>query len=518
MRVKVYQGKVNKDDSIQTIVSISFRGRRCQTGLGVSLTPGEFDQLQRKLADVKVKSTERVKNAFDLFKAIEGELAKVESGVIGGFIKPDEVDLLEIVNRCKKKDHKREGRTLQQIYIEYMQNLQRVKNTTPGTQEQQRKIINSLTKFGATFEQICTIQGLEKYALWLELQGLGNFSVRNYTKVVKSFLRWCFKHGYCSNDFERYECQLKIADSKEKAVIYLTIEEIEKISKLELDGTAAIVRDIFLFQCYTGLRISDAKSLMWSSINGDVMRITIKKTGTFIENKLPRQAMDILGRYRDMNVFGGYVFPQYSKERYRVHLHEIGRLAGLNDPVKITDYRNGKKTVMEVPKWQKLTTHVGRKTFVVNSLSMGFTANQVIKCTGHSTVQAMQPYIDITEQSRNAIADRWSQLGADGSDGRNGLIAQCRYYMGEDSCPFDENNERWFWDMERVWVSNNGEFVGEESYYKAIQGRSFAGVPYTLLIVLFTSWGKWTFDIAGSIEDFYRLMEEYVRGGETAAR
>ena len=41
-------------------------------------------------------------------------------------------------------------------------------------------------------------------------------------------------------------------------------------------------------------------------------------------------------------------------------------------------------------------------------------------------------------------------------------------------------------------------------------GKSYPGIPFDLLMVMFTSWGKTTYSIKDSINDFYRLIEEYL--------
>ena len=49
------------------------------------------------------------------------------------------------------------------------------------------------------------------------------------------------------------------------------------------------------------------------------------------------------------------------------------------------------------PKWELAGTHTGRRTFIVNALSLGITPNIVMKWTGHSDYKAMKPYIDIVD-------------------------------------------------------------------------------------------------------------------------
>lgn len=94
---------------------------------------------------------------------------------------------------------------------------------------------------------------------------------------------------------------------------------------------------------------------------------------------------------------------------------------------------------------------------------------------------------------------------------RNDCIKHCRYYRGQEKNPNkNDSNMAWFWDMERVYVKNNGHFVGETEYYKTIHGKEYPGIPFDLLMVMFTSWGKTTYDIRESIGDFYKLVDEYL--------
>lgn len=95
-------------------------------------------------------------------------------------------------------------------------------------------------------------------------------------------------------------------------------------------------------------------------------------------------------------------------------------------------------------------------------------------------------------------------------DKKQALIRQCRYYSGQEASPFNDATMDWFWDMERVYVSSQGQFIGERDYYKQINGKPYPGIPFDLLMVMFTSWGKTTYSIKDSINNFYKLMDEYL--------
>ena len=90
------------------------------------------------------------------------------------------------------------------------------------------------------------------------------------------------------------------------------------------------------------------------------------------------------------------------------------------------------------------------------------------------------------------------------------LIKQCRYYAGQEKNPFTDEDIAWFWDMERVYVNCNGIFTGEMEVYQNLKGRTFKGIPYNLLMVMFTGWAKYESDIKKNLDNFYNLMELYL--------
>lgn len=90
------------------------------------------------------------------------------------------------------------------------------------------------------------------------------------------------------------------------------------------------------------------------------------------------------------------------------------------------------------------------------------------------------------------------------------LLKQCRYYHDEDGSPFTKSNLNWYWEMERVYVMSDGVFEGESDYYNHIGGQRYPGIPFSLLMVMFTSWAKSAYDIKNSLPDFYKLVDDYL--------
>ena len=78
-------------------------------------------------------------------------------------------------------------------------------------------------------------------------------------------------------------------------------------------------------------------------------------------------------------------------------IKELCKLAGINEEIRVTTYKGNVRTDKIQPKWELVGTHTGRRTFIVNAMSLGITPNIVMKWTGYSDYKAMKPYIDIVD-------------------------------------------------------------------------------------------------------------------------
>ena len=98
-----------------------------------------------------------------------------------------------------------------------------------------------------------------------------------------------------------------------------------------------------------------------------------------------------------VNVEKSKALPNYTNQAMNCDIKELCKLAGINDEIRITTYKGNVHTDKIQPKWELVGTHTGRRTFIVNALSLGITPNIVMKWTGHSDYKAMKPYIDIVD-------------------------------------------------------------------------------------------------------------------------
>ncbi len=97
------------------------------------------------------------------------------------------------------------------------------------------------------------------------------------------------------------------------------------------------------------------------------------------------------------------------------NLHEAAEVAGIDEPVNIVSYVGSERSEVVVPKYSVLTTHAGRRTFIVNALRLGIPAPVIMEWTGHSDFKAMKPYIKIVNDAKVENMERFNSFGSNRS-------------------------------------------------------------------------------------------------------
>lgn len=196
-------------------------------------------------------------------------------------------------------------------------------------------------------------------------------SVRNYHKYLKPYIKKAKLFRYIKDD--PYE-GVKIQRGKPTDIRYLTEEERIRIEELELDGSMAIVRDMFIFSCYTGLADADLRKVKKEDIiveDGQQFIIDKrKKTGTRYKLMLLPKAQEILERY-------DYNLDMLTNQKCNQYLKAIQVMANIRT---------------------HLTMHVGRHTFATWALKRGVPIEVVSKMLAHADIQTTQIYAKVLQE------------------------------------------------------------------------------------------------------------------------
>ena len=300
-----------------------------------------------------------------------------------------------------------------QVFDDFVEDCGRQNNWTDSTFEKFAAVKNHLMNFrdGLTFD-FFNEKGLNDYVTYLrDVKEMRNSTIGKQLSFLKWFLRWAFKKGvHQNNAYDSYKPKLK---STQKKIIFLTWKELNKLREFEIPAAKQAldrVRDVFLFQCFTGLRYSDVFNLRRSDIKGGHIEVTTVKTSDSLIIELNNHSKVILDKYKDVAFEDDKVLPVITNQKMNDYLKELAELAGIDEPVRQTYYRGNERIDEVTPKYTLLGTHAGRRTFICNALALGIPPQVVMKWAGHSDYKAMKPYIDIADDIKANAMSKFNQL------------------------------------------------------------------------------------------------------------
>ena len=304
-------------------------------------------------------------------------------------------------------------KTFFEYYDDFMAEEGSFNQWTEATKIKLKVIRNHLFNFDSelTFEKLTEQKFIEYLNYLLRELKLKISTILKHISFVKWFLRWSCRKGYNTNTFfEVFKPKLK---DTQKKVIFLTPTEFKQFREYQIPEQKKYlerVRDVFLFQCFTGLRYSDVENLKKSDIRDNFIEVTTVKTSDSLKIELNQHSKGILDKYKDYEDSKGRALPVITNQRMNEYLKELAELAGINEPIRETYYIGNERFDEVTPKYALIGTHAGRRTFICNALSLGIPPQVVMKWTGHSDYKAMKPYIDIADETKANAMSKFNLL------------------------------------------------------------------------------------------------------------
>lgn len=232
-----------------------------------------------------------------------------------------------------------------------------------------------------------------------------NTRIRNM-RVLSAFFRWVRKN-YKINiaALDEYKIGTEIYEDP----YFLTKEERDKIFESTPTSTRLQkIRDMFVFECFVGARISDLQALTKDNISEDGNYIeyiadkTIKENPRICRIPLSSKAKEILKRY-DMP--DGKLMPHISQQQYNDGIKELLKSLGISRKVIILDKHT--MTKKSVPIYEVISSHNARKTFIASLKKAGNDDSVIASMSGHiKGSKAFGRYYAVDdEQKLDAIKD-----------------------------------------------------------------------------------------------------------------
>ena len=325
-------------------------------------------------------------------------LKRVDEVVNDYLEREQELDIEEVRRRVKSHDGRRRLKDAEDM-TGWMAEQIPMLDVAHGTRNHYRVSVAALVESGAMRKwSDLTIENIHKFDAYLHtikkhqtdaevkankpVEYIGQATVRNYHKDIKALLGRALKFGLITaNPYDRMKGEIKRGDKE--SVEFLTDAERAKIEGLTInDSMLATVRDVFVFQCYTGMAYSDAMAFSLDKCQQDGDRLTYSaprvKTGVRFYIRVLPKAVEIAQKY------GGRL-PRVADQTCNANLKTIANVTGIT---------------------KKLTTHVGRHTFATWMLRNGVPIEHVSKMLGHRRITQTQRYAKVLAEDVFAEFDK----------------------------------------------------------------------------------------------------------------
>ena len=264
------------------------------------------------------------------------------------------------------------------------------KEYAPGTLERYKTSLSHTIEFLQWKYKVSDIEinkidhaFVTDYEFWLRsVRNCANNTAIKYIKNFSKIIKLCLANDWLDkNPFANYKSKVKEVTRE-----FLTEKEIETIlNKRFVSERLELVRDIFIFSCFTGLAYIDVKQLTLDNISlgidGDKWIFKNRqKTETASKIPLLPVAQEIINKYAEHPVCKNEnrLLPILSNQKMNAYLKEI-------------------VDVCEIEK--ELTFHIARHTFATTvTLTNGVPIESVSKMLGHKNLRTTQHYAKVLDK------------------------------------------------------------------------------------------------------------------------
>lgn len=376
------KSKVNSHGLVPIYQKIIIADKPFDSSTGIFVLPvnwsNETYRIKGNLSETKLKNKH--------LEELENKISEIEKKL---YLSDIELNYENFKNEFNGK--KPRNRTLIPIFQDHNSKIKELvgQEYAPGTLERYETSLKHTVdflqwKFNISDIDIAKIDHsfITEYEFYLRsVRKCANNTAVKYIKNFKKIVRLCMANGWLDKDpFVNYK-------SKVKEVIreYLTEQEIETIlNKSFVSTRLELVRDIFIFSCFTGLAYIDVQQLSKENIGIGIdgakwIFKNRQKTDTTSKIPLLPVAEMIIQKYADSPeaLHKGNLLPILSNQKMNAYLKEIADVCGIN---------------------KDLTFHIARHTFATTvTLSNGVPLETVSKMLGHTNLKTTQHYAKILD-------------------------------------------------------------------------------------------------------------------------
>ncbi len=402
--IEVTFNNTKKVTTMKTKVSILFYTKRAKAAANglvpiytrITINGKRFEQSTNRFVEISKWSTEgnKMKGTSEEARLINNHLDLLKNQIRDAEIELIHKKIPVTIETIKSKllgiDER--ARMLVPIFQDHNNKIKELigKEYAPGTLERYTTSLKHTIEFMQWKYNVSDIDitkidhaFVTDYEFWLRsVRNCANNTAVKYLKNFNKIIKLCLANDWLDkNPFANYKSKVKEVER-----VYLTEEEIQSIIEKDFKTERlSLVRDIFLFSCFTGLAYIDVKNLTKShisyGIDGEKWIFTHRQK-TESASKIPILPVTqmIIDKYEN--------HPQSNNE---------DKLLPILSNQKMNAYLKEIASVCEIEK--ELTFHIARHTFATTvTLTNGVPIESVSKMLGHKNLRTTQHYAKVLDR------------------------------------------------------------------------------------------------------------------------
>ncbi len=400
------------EDTPQTI-NVSFRfGRNDKL---MYATPLKVEPIFWDAEREKVKNSKYCSYADEVNAALVAISAKLETFIADSAREGRALTKDRLKEQLDRHFGKGSGRatTLHEFFDAYINECDTRMNGRRGGQTVTYK---TKREYARTFEYLKSFEGhigrkldfpdidkptLQSFVAYLQTLNLATNTIAHKIISLKALMHEAVERELTDNT--RWQGFHHVTEDTE--AVALDEKELERIRVCNLSRHPhlAEIRDLFLLECWTGLRFSDIIRLRPEHIQDDLIVIQQQKTNNYVTIPIHPVFREIWNRY-------GGIPLTISNQKFNDHIKRVCMAARINESVLKSITRGGKKVTTKYKKWELISSHTGRRSFATNLYKSGFPSISIMHITGHKTEAAFLKYIKVTpEEHARLLIKHWEK-------------------------------------------------------------------------------------------------------------
>lgn len=406
----------NKSSDVKTTIILAKRlnGKMFKYSTGLKVMPKHWDSKTKKVLNGQRCYRDYNSYLKNLKTGFESSVIRLQlKGILSHDTMRDSLDLFINRERKSKEEDVSFFGSWERWLAESTANGKK-----KGTVDKRRYTMNRLqefendTRFQLGFEKIDDSfrKAFYNWALSLK-KGNGekrfnkDNSIFKYINIVREYMNWANDEGLTSatgykkmeKTEEEYFTTFALDQKDMQVLMNLSFDSINLnqygVRPCNFQRTLKALkktRDAFVFRALCGIRFSDYDALHQSKIQNGTLSLVSIKTGNQIRLPLHKYALFILEKY-DCQV------PKLHNSRENAELKLLGKICKFDEPFNKVYKRGGKIVSEDVKRYDMMTTHTARKTFITNCLRSGVPKYLVMEMVGIVKEETFQRYVQVAE-------------------------------------------------------------------------------------------------------------------------